>query len=492
MRNRGYQDLGAAAEEDLVVSLRRLILLPALVLAALLAPAAASAAPPLDLAGFTISSPLLFVNENAGNAVITVNRIDTSEAAQVGYIAMPLTAEQNIDYVPVKGMLSFQVGQSSSTFDVPIIDHGVPTLPKTLTVSLWGPSPIGLGIPSAAVLTILGNDSAPTTAAKDPLNPLALLTPPPPTDPLTGATAFVDPQSLAANAAREYSGSHPAWTHALDVIAREPDVMRYGNWSGPNPGIQVAQYLARASVLQPGSVPEISTYYLVDAKRVAEAGCRHYADPPWRQGAYHKWISSLASGIGDYKVIVFLEMDSLITTGCLSHHGLEVRLAELHDAINILSQLPHAVVYLDAGAADATHAATEASLLNRAGVSEIQGFFLNSTHFDWTLHEIHYGEEISHLTGGKHFVVNTAENGRGPLVPHNRVKEGNEILCDPPGRGLGPLPTFDTGYANVDAFAWIAYPGRSGGACRPGAPPTGVFWPQLAVQLVHNANFSVR
>jgi endoglucanase len=471
-------------------SVRRLFLLAVLVIAALAAPAAASAAPLLDLAGFTISSPLLFVNEDAGAAVVTVNRFDTSEAAQVGYIAMPLTAEQNIDYTPVKGMLSFQVGQASATFSVPIIDHGVPTLPKTLTVSLWGPSPIGVGIPSAAVLTILGNDPVPTVA-KSAVNPLALATPPPVTDPLTGATAFVDPKSLAANAATEYQNSHPSWSRALDVIAREPDVQRYGNWSGSNPGLQVSQYLGRASVLHPGTVPEISTYYLVDAKRVG-SHCGHYSDPPWRQGAYHKWISSLASGIGDYRVIVFLEMDSLITTGCLSHHGLAVRLAEIHDAINVLSQLPHAVVYLDAGAADAVPAASTAKMLNKAGVSEIQGFFLNSTHFDWTSHEIRYGDEISRLTGGKHFVVNTAENGRGPLVPKNRVKNGNEILCNPPGRGLGPLPTFNTGYAKVDAFAWIAYPGRSGGACRPGAPPTGDFWPQLAVQLVGNADFAVR
>jgi endoglucanase len=468
---------------------RRLFLLAALVLAALAAPAAASAAT-LDLTGFTISSPLLFVNENAGAAVITVNRIDTSEAAVVGYGAGPLTAEQNIDFTPVRGLLRFQVGQASATFSVPIIDHGVPTLPKTVNLSLYGPYPIGLGIPAIAVLTILGNDPVPTVV-KAAANPLALPTLPPPSDPLTGATAFVDPQSLAANAVRQYRNSHPAWSSALQVIAREPNVQRYGNWSGPNPGLQVAQDLARASVLEPGTVPEISTYYLVDAKRVA-GHCDHYADPPWRQGAYHKWISSLASGIGDYRVIVFLEMDSLITTGCLSHHGLTVRLAELHDAVNILSRLPRAVIYLDGGAGDATPAAATARMLNRAGVSEIQGFFVNSTHFDWTSHEISYGDQISQLTGGKHFVVNTAENGRGPLIPRNRVKQGNEILCDPPGRGLGPLPTFNTGYPNVDAFAWIAYPGRSGGACRPGAPATGVFWPQLAVQLVRHADYAVR
>jgi endoglucanase len=188
---------------------------------------------------------------------------------------------------------------------------------------------------------------------------------------------------------------------------------------------------------------------------------------------------------------VFLEMDSLITVGCLSKHGLQVRLAELHDAINILSQLPRIVIYVDAGAGDAVPAAKTASMLRRAGVSQIQGFFVNSTHFDWTSKEIRYGNQISKLTGGKHFVVNTAENGRGPLVPKNRVKNGNEVLCNPPGRGLGPKPTFNTGYRNVDAFAWIANPGKSGGECRPGATKTGFYWPALALELVRNANFKV-
>jgi hypothetical protein len=34
----------------------------------------------------------------------------------------------------------------------------------------------------------------------------------------------------------------------------------------------------------------------------------------------------------------------------------------------------------------------------------------------------------------------------------------NEVLCNPPGRGLGPLPTTSTGYPNVDAFAGRATP----------------------------------
>jgi endoglucanase len=88
--------------------------------------------------------------------------------------------------------------------------------------------------------------------------------------------------------------------------------------------------------------------------------------------------------------------------------------------------------------------------------------------------------------------VNTGTNGRGPLRPPDRVHQGNEVLCNPPGRGLGPQPTADTGFTNVDMFAWTTNPGESGGPCRPGAPKTGVFWPAYALMLVRNANFNSR
>jgi endoglucanase len=130
--------------------------------------------------------------------------------------------------------------------------------------------------------------------------------------------------------------------------------------------------------------------------------------------------------------------------------------------------------------------------LQRAGVANIQGFLLNSIHFDWTSNEIRYGEQISRMTGGKHFIVNTGENGQGPLKPRDVVHNGMEVLCNPPGRGLGPKPTTQTGYADVDAFAWTSNPGESGGACVPGAPPTGAFWPAYAETLVRNANFNVQ
>jgi endoglucanase len=467
-----------------MVSARRIAALIGTAVAGLLAAAPAQAR--FDALGFRFSSPVYVAHERDGHAEITITRINVAQEAQIRYMTLSGTAKPGADFRPVKDMIDFQPGQVSATFRIPIVDHHMPDLPRTLNLTLFGASPIGLADPHGAVLTILNDDPLPLL--RDPANPLGLPATPANGNPLLGAKRYVDwKYGLAASQERHYRRSHPDWARAFDVIARQPETHRFGNWVPNNQiAIQVSQYLERASLEQPGTVPMMSTYWL------PWHHCGGASDPPWRVGLYHQWIQNLARGVGAYKAILFLEMDSLITVGCLSHHGLDVRMQELHDAIDTLSKVPHLVVYLDAGAADAKPARLAARLLKRAGVAEIQGFFLNSTHFDWTSREIKYGEQISRLTGGKHFVVNTAVNGRGPLVPSSRVRYGNEVLCNPPGRGLGPLPTFDTCFRNVDAFAWIGNPGKSGGTCRPGAPPTGTFWPQLALELVKNADFRVR
>jgi endoglucanase len=209
--------------------------------------------------------------------------------------------------------------------------------------------------------------------------------------------------------------------------------------------------------------------------------------------AYQRFINGLSAGIGNFRAVVFLEMDSLITTPCLHGRALAVRMSELRYAVTTLEQDPHLLVYVDAGAGDALSYKTAARLLTLEGVHQAQGFFLNSTHFDWTTSEIAYGQKLARALDGAHFVVSTSDNGQGPLHPHDRVHHGNEILCAPPGRGLGPRPTSQTGYAFADAFAWIALPGKSGGSCGPGvkAPPTGAFWPANAVGLVLHADYNI-
>jgi endoglucanase len=460
-----------------------LLALLALLLCALV-PAGAQAATN-DPNGFYLADPNISVHENQGAAVVTIARRDVSQDAQIRYIALGVgtpcgaaqcSAESPYDFTSVKGMLDFPAGAATESFKVPIVDHGVFALSKTFQVSLFGPSPIGLASPSKGVVTIVNDDPPQPIGAGNPLGTVAAAGSG--GNPLAGVRFFVDHHSTAAMAARRY--------RALRVIARQPGTARFGRFSGSDIGVAVNHYLTRAAAEEPGTVPLLATY------RVVDGHCGHWADPVADQSSYDDFVSRLAQGIGDYRAVLFLEEDSLITSPCLSARGLAVRLNELRRAVDILTaDCPRLVIYLDAGAADAIPAGRMASMLRRAGVAKVEGFFLNSTHFDWTSSEIKYGETLSRLTGGKHFVINTGDNGRGPLAPRDRVRQGNELLCNPPGRGLGPRPTSNTGYRNVDAFAWTTNPGESGGACVPGAPPTGVYWPAYALGLVRNADFSV-
>ncbi len=332
------------------------------------------------------------------------------------------------------------------------------------------------GDPSSALAH--GKRRATSRSVAAVYNPLGLRVAPTNGDPLSGASFFVDHENAVSEAAVVYP--------QLRMIADQPGTARFGAFSGPDVGGVVHDYLARASREEPGTVPLLATYRLVDGH------CGDWTPTPGDVDSYAAFIDSFAHGIGRHRAVLFLEMDALITSPCLSPEGLRIRMTELRHAIDVLTATcPHLVIYLDAGAADAVPPARTARLLRSAGVSHIQGFFLNSTHFDWTSKEIRYGERVSRLTGGKHFVVNTGENGRGPLIPPDRAHQGNEVLCNPPGRGLGPRPTTNTGYPNVDAFAWTSNPGESGGACVPGAPPMGAFWPAYALMLVQNADFAV-
>jgi endoglucanase len=469
---------------------RRTLTCLSILLGVALVPAAAQA----DPSGIQFSADNYSVHEYSGVATITVVRGDTSQEAHADYIAVGLghpcggqdctaTPPDNgvgVDHTPAdfratKGQLDFAPGQSSASFDVPIVDHHFQTIDKTVSVGIFAAWPQGTAGRDHAVLTILGDDSTP---ARDPANPLMLPVPPTNGDPLSGARLFVDPDSKVAWAARQNPG--------LNVIAGQPGASRYGTFTGKDPAIAVNRFLVRADAQGPGTVPMLSTYKLVDYH------CGQWTPTAANVADYHFFITRLAQGIGSHSAVMFLEGDSLITVGCLSAQGVSVRTGELNFAIDTLNALcPHLVIYMDAGAADALSAKHVANLLNRAGVSKIEGFFLNATHFDWTSREIAYGEQVSRLTGGKHFVINTGSGGRGPLVPADPVHQGNEVLCNPAGRGLGPKPTTNPGYRNVDAFEWMMDPGESGGQCVPGAPPTGDYWAAYGLMLVHNAGYTV-
>jgi endoglucanase len=435
-------------------------------------------------AAVRLSSVSYVAHDYETQATALVTRTNPFSDEYVRYGTHKMDSTPGVDYRDVGGVLHFLPWQLALTFTIPIVTHNFIGPPAHVAVYLYGSDPDPLGQPNNARLTILRDAPRDLRVAA---NPLALSPAPTNGDPLSGARFYVDRLgSPAAQAQRAYQHRNPGWARALSVIAHQPWTVRFGAWNGPDPSNAVSLSLAHSYQHDPGAVPLLATY------RVLNGHCGNYVDPPWAQAAYRHWIDGLAYGIGNFRAVLFLEMDSLITIGCLNPQGISARLAELHYAIDTLERDPHLVVYVDAGAADAVPWHQTARLLNRAGVHDAQGFFLNATHFDATLREIAYGQKIARALGGVHFVVNTGANGQGPLVPADRVNHGNEVLCNPPGRGLGPEATTSTGYRFADAFAWTTNPGESGGACVPGAPPTGRYWPAYAVSLVHNAGFRVR
>jgi endoglucanase len=227
------------------------------------------------------------------------------------------------------------------------------------------------------------------------------------------------------------------------------------------------------------------------------------------------------------------------------------RFAMLNYAVDALKAQPNVSVYLDGthsswlGSGDAAHR------LVQAGVQRADGFFVNVSNYRLTEHLAKYGTWISsciafannpdeggwrlghydwcasqyypanpndfstwHLTDEwyasnlgaavptTHFVIDTSRNGQGPWTPTASYPDAQD-WCNPPDRGVGLRPTADTGNPLIDAYLWVKIPGASDGECTRGLgpggttvdpewglidPPAGAWFPEMALDLVHNAN----
>ena len=237
-------------------------------------------------------------------------------------------------------------------------------------------------------------------------------------------------------------------------IAREPKALWLGRFTRPNFAVKVRRLIDPAKAR--GEVP------IFTVLRAEATGCSrtYQGGGPGEDAATRAWYDDLARVIGDDRVVIAFEPDSLGTIDCLARSRRDDRLRLLAHGVDALSRNPNATIYIEAGASDWESARRTAKQLRAVGVSKVRGFMLNATHYDWTAANIQHGLEISRLTGGKHFIINTAENGRGPV--HYKASNGRRITvwCNPGMRGLGPPPTTDTSRPDkVDAYLWINRPG---------------------------------
>ena len=130
--------------------------------------------------------------------------------------------------------------------------------------------------------------------------------------------------------------------------------------------------------------------------------------------AYRGWIDGVASAIGSGPAAIILEPDALAMADCLSGDQRQERFDLMRYAVDTLTRNPATAVYIDAGHSRWMSAEEMAGRLNEVGVGKARGFSLNTANFFTTDEEIGYGEAISGLTNGAHYVIDTSRNGAGP------------------------------------------------------------------------------
>src|SRR3954471_3847052 len=245
---------------------------------------------------------------------------------------------------------------------------------------------------------------------------------------------------------------------------------------------KVRDYLECVQSLEPGTVPLM----VVMRHQGTSCGPDYTGGGGAEDALTREWYDEFADAVGDARVVIAFEPDSLGTVDCLARSRQRARLDTLRYGVDVLSRLPNATVYLEAGASDWEPARRTASQLRYIGIDKVRGFMLNATHYDWTGRNIRHGMKISRLTGGKPFIVSTAFNGRGPVHYRARVsgrKRRINVWCHPLKRGLGIAPTTETHQSKVDAYMWIGRPGYSGGSCNGGPLPVGRWWPKRALMF---------
>ncbi len=291
-------------------------------------------------------------------------------------------------------------------------------------------------------------------------------------NPIAGRQLYVDPNSSASRQAETLRRSRPQDAALIDVIARQPVAKWLGGWVG-DIGREVDA--AVSTITRSGSMPVFVAYNIPGRDCGSfSAGGANGSD------SYRRWIQSFSDGLRRRQAIVILEPDALAGMDCLSPAGQADRLSLLSDAV-VAFKRQNAVVYIDAGNARWRSPQIMADRLKKANIAIADGFSLNVSNYQANAVNIAYGEQLSRLVGGKHFIIDTSRNGLG---------KGNE-WCNARGQALGVAPTTRTGHPLVDAYLWVKQPGESDGTCN-GGPKAGSWWSDVAVELSRAATTLAR
>ena len=68
--------------------------------------------------------------------------------------------------------------------------------------------------------------------------------------------------------------------------------------------------------------------------------------------ATRRWFDAFAEAVGESRVVIAYEPDSIGTVDCLARSRRDDRIKLLRDGIDRLSRLPNATIYIEATASD--------------------------------------------------------------------------------------------------------------------------------------------
>ncbi|MCF3101690.1 glycoside hydrolase family 6 protein [Streptomyces roseoverticillatus] len=214
----------------------------------------------------------------------------------------------------------------------------------------------------------------------------------------------------------------------LQRIAREPVAV----WlTGDDPKAQAANVTRQAE--RAGVIPVLVAY------NIPQRDCGQYSSGGAPDAAHYRtWASRAAAGIGARRAWIVLEPDALAqwASGCVPAAAAKQRTALIAQAVRTFKARPGVSVYIDAGnpgwIKDQNLMVTA---LTEAGIAEADGFALNVSNFHTTPVTRAYGDHLSALLGGAHYVIDTSRNGNGPL-PEPPHKDKGKKKDDRPKGGL--------------------------------------------------------
>jgi endoglucanase len=295
-------------------------------------------------------------------------------------------------------------------------------------------------------------------------------------NPLAGKSFYADPQSKAAKAAADADADADAETAAggaaevFAKIAAQPTGIWIEPGKYPLATVEDEVSTIAETAASKGELPVFVVYGIPDRD------CGNQSAGGLSAADYPHWVEAIARALSIRKAVVILEPDALaLAPQC---GNVDQRVEQLHAAVESLATT-RAIVYLDAGHSDWMEASSMAALLSRAGIAQTRGFATNVSNFNGSAAEHAWGESVSALTAGAHYVIDTSRNGRG----------SNGEWCNPSGRALGVVPAVVTGDGAQDANLWVKPPGESDGTCN-GGPAAGDWWGEMAVELADNAGWS--